>query len=180
MMLRQIKLRDVVVQLPKVYLAVLVMGILLGWKTSLVFDSEIFGPGDSIFLKELAWPLAGILMGMAFYGAGPVIPLFLLGIYNGNVISAVTRETGGIFLTGESVTLDISQKVLEMNFGLLESFAFLYGAIGGMYLAVYHLEITEGYEAGMIQDETQRWNFMVKSRGSLFLAFVVASLRILV
>jgi hypothetical protein len=154
--------------LVRAYVLLLVVGFVAGLK----FD---LGVGFHIEASnELVWTLAGTLSGMLYLGLGPVIALFFLGVHNGELIDAYLASEGGL-IRESAVDPQLANGMLEICRSSMETLAFLYGAVGGMYLSMYYLEV---YNSGFAMDEAPKKNFIRKFAESLLLASIAFGLRL--
>lgn len=154
----------------RLYVAVLMLGVIVGLFT----DSGIeFDSGSAIY--EIAWPLGGVLFGATWFGIGPVIALFAIGIYVAGLIKSYIAVGGTLFVGGGAVSSPLVTSTIDMVRGSMEALAFLYGAVGGMYIALHYAEI---FDYGTSIDDTAKRNFLRKLAQSLALAFVAVGLRV--
>ncbi|MEE8401400.1 MAG: hypothetical protein V3R86_04545 [Candidatus Hydrothermarchaeaceae archaeon] len=156
----------------RLYVIILFIGVIAGLFLNVGFDVGFY-PGHAIY--EIVWPLGGVMFGIAWFGAGPLIALFAIGIYAGGLIKSYIHSGGTLFIGGGTASFQLVESTMNMAIGFVEILAFLYGAVGGMYLALHYLEI---YDYGMSIDESAKRNFFRKSAQGLVLAFVAMGLKI--
>jgi hypothetical protein len=153
----------------RLYMAVLVLGMIVGISTDLTFG---FDADSAIY--EFAWPLAGIMFGAAWLGVGPIIALFAAGIYMGGLIKSYAAAGGTLIVGGGAVSSQLVTSTMDVARGSMEVLAFLYGAVAGMYIALHYAEI---FDYGTSIDDTAKRNFLRKLTQSLAVAFIAAGLR---
>ncbi len=159
----------------KVYVLVFLFGLYLGYSgISAPVPMSILLESTPILLYELSWSLFGMLFGMLWLGVGPIIALYYIGIGNGALLKSYLGGGGALYFKKEYILEGIAAHTLELGAGLMEALAFLYGAVGGMLLAMYYIEV---YDSGIAIDETQKINFTRKLAESLLLATAAAGLR---
>ncbi|MEE8403024.1 MAG: hypothetical protein V3R93_04640 [Candidatus Hydrothermarchaeaceae archaeon] len=154
----------------RLYVAVLMLGVTVGLSTDIELELD---SGSAIY--EIAWPLAGVMFGMAWSGIGPAIALFAVGIYAAGLIKAYAAAGGTLFVGEGTVSSQLVTSTIDMARGSMEVLAFLYGAVGGMYLAIYYAEI---FDYGTSVDDTAKKNFLRKLAQSLAIASVAVGLRV--
>lgn len=158
----------------RLYVAVLILGVIAGLFTDLGIE---LGSDSGSAIYELAWPLGGIIFGMTWFGIGPVIALFAVGIYVAGLIKSYIAVGGTLFVGGGAVSSQLVTSTIDVARGSMEALAFLYGAVGGMYIALHYAEI---FDYGTSIDDTAKRNFLRKLAQSFALALVAAGLRLVV
>ncbi len=156
----------------RLYVAVFILGVIIGLSTGWSLD---FDPGSGSAIYEIAWALGGIMFGMAWFGIGPVIALFAIGIYVAGLIESYIAAGGTLFVGGGTINSQLVITTIDMGRGSMEALAFLYGAVGGMYIALHYAEI---FDYGTVIDDTAKRNFLRKLAQSLVLAFIAVGLRV--
>lgn len=159
-------------QTVRLYVIVLALGVIVGLSTDLGLE---FGSDSGSPIYEIAWPLGGVMFGMAWFGMGPVIPLFAAGIYVAGLIESYIAVGGALFAGGGAVSPQLVTSTIDMARGSMEALAFLYGAVGGMYIALHYAEI---FDYGTSIDDTAKRNFLRKLAQSLALGSVAVGLRV--
>jgi hypothetical protein len=155
----------------RLYVLALFLGIVTGIFTDWSLNLD-FGSGSAVY--EIAWPLAGIMFGAAWLGIGPIIPLFASGIYSGGLIKSYLSAGGTLYVSGGAVSSQLVTSTMDMARGSMEVLAFLYGAVGGMYIALHYAEI---YEYGTQVDDTAKRNLTRKLTQSMAIGVIAAGLR---
>ena len=155
----------------RLYVAVLITGVVVGVSTDLTFEVET--AADSA-IYELAWPLAGILFGAAWLGVGPIIALFAAGVYVGGLIKSYAAAGGALIIGGGAVSSQLVSSTMDMARGSMEVLAFLYGAVAGMYITLHYAEI---YDYGASIDDALLRNFKRKLAQGLAIAFIAVGLK---
>lgn len=155
----------------RIYVVVLIIGVVVGVSTDLTF--EVDNNANSA-IYELAWPLAGIMFGVAWLGVGPIIALFAAGIYVGGLIKSYVAAGGALIVGGGAVSSRLVSSTMDLARGSMEVLAFLYGAVGGMYLVLHYAEI---YEYGASIDDTLLRNFKRKLAQGLAIGFIAMGLK---
>lgn len=155
----------------RLYVAALLLGVALGFFTDLNFE---FDTGSAIY--ELAWPLGGVIFGATWFGAGPVIALLVAGIYLGGLIESYVAAGGTIFIGGGAASSHLVTSTVDMARGSMEALAFLYGAVGGMYIGLHYAEI---FDYGTSIDDTAKRNFLRKLAQGMAIALVAVGLRLI-
>lgn len=159
-------------EMVQLYVAALLLGIIVGFYTGIGPKFE-YNTGTALY--ELAWPLGGILFGMAWAGFGPLIALFAAGLYVSGLIKSYMAAGGTLLVSEGAVSSQLITSTVDMARGSMEVLAFLYGAVGGMYLALHYAEI---FDYGTSIDDTAKKNFIRKLGQGLTLALVAAALRV--
>lgn len=161
--------------LPRLYVMALLGGAYAGFNGVVPWGIDIstFLENPSI-LSTLAFPAYGTLLGMLWLGIGPMFALFFSGVKDGLAIKSYLVAGGKLYFTEAYVAEKSAAVLLGVGVGLVESLSLLYAATGGMYLAVYLVEV---YIYGSGAEGTQKINFARKMAVSLFLAAIAVGLR---
>jgi hypothetical protein len=153
----------------KAYVATLLAGILAGLKWGEIGVFYI----DGSLLGELFWPLAGMFSGLTFLGAGALPILFILGISNGAAITNYLHVGGSLLLTEAFVAPTTANSIVGICLLSVRSLSFLYGAVGGLYLCIYYLDM---HNNGFVGDEIPRKNSTRKIVESIIISAVAFGL----
>ncbi len=168
-------LRSISMVLVRIYVLIFLLGLYMGYSGFGLRLPDIPRDASPILLHEISWALSGALFGMLWLGIGPLLALYYLGLQNGGLLGSYLSGGGAIYFREEYVTEGIGANTMALGAGLMESLAFLYASVGGMYLAMYCLEI---FDSGVAVDETQRINFSRKMFEGLLIAMAAAGMRL--
>lgn len=162
--------------LPRLYVLAFLAGGYSGFTGVLAWNTGSWLPlGDPQILRTLAFPAYGILFGMLWLGAGPLVALFFSGLKDGAALKSYLLAGGSIYFGEAYVMGDKGAQLLGIGVGLVESMSLLYASTGGMYLAMH---LIERYRYGMGAGEVQKINFTRKVAIGLFLAAIAVGLRL--